>query len=297
MNIKRLNIRSLLSFLVPISFVAILVTKVDFGVLAGTIQEIKIGWVLCAGITFIFLHLFQCFRWFVCAKDVQINVRYPFLLVSYLSSLPVGVIFPTEYGGDVLRVIDLSRIGDKAKSIFSLFMVRIFGLAPIFLWVTLYSYRSDEYVENINIPLDFRYMVMLSIFIFVAPILLKGLAIKKNMILSCNIYYKSLALGIIAQLFMIAVNYAQVCSLNLPVDLMSIVLFIPVLSLSSLVPVPAGGLGVREYIFVYYFGCLGVSVESALALSILNRSFQWFISFVGALVFPMREKLLLEYEK
>jgi hypothetical protein len=63
--------------------------------------------------------------------------------------------------------------------------------------------------------------------------------------------------------------------------------FIPFLSviflvtLISSVPLSINNIGIKEWAYVTFFGLLGVSIETAITVSILSRFLQMLISFIA----------------
>lgn len=59
------------------------------------------------------------------------------------------------------------------------------------------------------------------------------------------------------------------------VPFMSVLCFVPVVSIISLIPITISGIGIREGAFVVLFGLIGVLPEKAMTLSVV-----WFLSIV-----------------
>jgi hypothetical protein len=53
-------------------------------------------------------------------------------------------------------------------------------------------------------------------------------------------------------------------------SLMSVFIFMPIISLILVLPISWAGFGAREQLFLYFFGQLGVTPEKILAVSTLN---------------------------
>ncbi len=73
-----------------------------------------------------------------------------------------------------------------------------------------------------------------------------------------------------------------------PADVRSALLVVPVSLVVQMVPLSINGFGVREAVFTYFFNKLGLSVDAALALSLISTATIAVFSLSGGLVFLLR---------
>lgn len=92
----------------------------------------------------------------------------------------------------------------------------------------------------------------------------------------------------ISQMMMVIINYVYALSLDQNIGMTDMFFFIPLLNIVSLLPFTIGGLGLKEGAFVVFFGAIGISKESALAIALLNRSVLLLLSLIGGLLFLFR---------
>jgi hypothetical protein len=93
------------------------------------------------------------------------------------------------------------------------------------------------------------------------------------------------ALSLFFHLMLIGLNYANARALGLTLDVLPFCIFIPLVSLLSMLPITMYGLGVREYAFVLFFSSVGVTREASVLLALL-----WFLvtllaSLPGAVIY------------
>jgi hypothetical protein len=65
---------------------------------------------------------------------------------------------------------------------------------------------------------------------------------------------------------------------------------VPLCTLVQTIPVSFNGWGIRESVFILYFGQVGLSRDSALAFSIVGASLVVLLSFSGAVVWTSRTR-------
>jgi hypothetical protein len=79
----------------------------------------------------------------------------------------------------------------------------------------------------------------------------------------------SLLISLVNQLIAISINWILAEGLRIHVSLFYFMVFIPVVTLISMIPISLNGMGLREYAFVSLFGSIGVDREAAVALGLL----------------------------
>jgi hypothetical protein len=90
------------------------------------------------------------------------------------------------------------------------------------------------------------------------------------------------------QALVVCYYYAVAHSLRIPLSLSSCFLVVPLCILAQAVPISFNGWGIRESVFVLYFGQLGVPRDSTLAFSLVGAGLTVLLSLVGAVVWTSR---------
>jgi hypothetical protein len=76
--------------------------------------------------------------------------------------------------------------------------------------------------------------------------------------------------------------------LRIDLPLAACFLMVPLCSLVQTVPISFNGWGIRETVFIYYFGQVGLAKESALAFSLVGAAVIALLSLFGAVVWTSR---------
>jgi len=82
----------------------------------------------------------------------------------------------------------------------------------------------------------------------------------------------ALGISLINQFLVIAVSWIMALGLRLEVSFLYFLVFIPVITLISMIPISLNGMGLREYAFVSLFTAIGVSREGSIALGLLSSA-------------------------
>ncbi|HKC12730.1 MAG TPA: lysylphosphatidylglycerol synthase domain-containing protein, partial [Vicinamibacteria bacterium] len=86
--------------------------------------------------------------------------------------------------------------------------------------------------------------------------------------------------------------YAVAHALRIPLPLGACFLMVPLCTLLQTVPVSFNGWGIRESVFIVYFGQIGLSRDAALAFSLVGAGLVVLLSLSGAFVWMSRSPTL-----
>ncbi len=219
------------------------------------------------------------------------------LFSMYIVGSFFNVCLPGIIGGDAVKAYYLSRelkqpasaadAGTGSMAVASVFMDRYMGLAALLL-IGLAAFPAGfELLRNASmvwaLPVIFAAFVAASVLLFRFRFgerfkLLVG-------VYDCFNYYftkrhvlmKSFLHSIAIQITGVLSVYVLARGMSLDVTFISLLVFLPMIILISMIPVSISGLGIREGAFVFFLGTTGVPPEKAMTLSIL-----WFLSLVVA---------------
>jgi uncharacterized membrane protein YbhN (UPF0104 family) len=76
--------------------------------------------------------------------------------------------------------------------------------------------------------------------------------------------------------------------MGIPIDFIYFVLFLPLVTLVSLVPISIGGLGIREAVMVALFAAVGVSKADVLSVSLTVHIINTLLSLWGGFLLLRR---------
>jgi len=95
----------------------------------------------------------------------------------------------------------------------------------------------------------------------------------------------SLIISLANQVLVILVTWIMAIGLGIHVSLLYFLVFVPVITLISMIPVSLNGMGLREYGFVSLFGAIGVPVASCMALGLTSSMVLILSSLPGGLLY------------
>lgn len=298
------------------------INKIDLQVLFSNIRGTDKR-LLVTGFLLFFLAYFLGFmRWQMLLKAGGINIALKRLISSFSGGVFFSIFLPSTIGGDLLRAADLSGHTRKTKEVIAtVFLDRLSGYMGLVFVILL------ALVLGRNLVLDKVVFISVSVMIISLVICLlvffnKGIysiitkwlsppssggtkeftatgfgKIKetiKNLHQEIHIFRnhkKMIALNLLLSFFIQLIVPASVyfigLSLGVKISFIYFLIFLPIISAVTLLPIAIGGLGLREGLFVVYFAKAGVVKHLALAMSLLSFSVIVFYGAIGGLIYVL----------
>lgn len=242
-------------------------------------------------------------RWCLLALDkVKFKDVLIFTKASFVGSF-YGLFFPTAVAGDLLKWTSLLRKYPKTHK------VRLAGTALIdrLIGFTVFSleafialiigkklgYQFPEYLWWLFLGINLGLIVFYSLtFIIDFPKILNKIKYlsklselaellrggNKKRLLSC------LGISVIAEPAWMMSTFFIAKVFGLPLTLLNVFIFMPVILLVLVLPISIAGFGAREQLYLYFFGQLGFPAEKILLVSTFSGILGVINSLIGGLL-------------
>jgi uncharacterized membrane protein YbhN (UPF0104 family) len=287
--------RMLLRLGFSVGFLALLIWRlpdVQLGDLFPRPTAATFAWIAVAIAVHVVAYVLQTFRWAAVSDTLGIHLQFRRLFSHLLTGEFVSNALPTSFGGDIVRVIRQGNdAGDYADSFASTSLERLTGwlVLPLLSGIGLLlepSYRRLGSVTATVVVVDVVTVVALISILWAA-----GHERGAGRFLGRSgwrRYLGAVHLGIVAfrhhpdQVLKVLVagvgfQFLQCISvlacaraLEIPeIGILSALTFFPPAAVLQNFPLALGGLGIREGMFVFFFGAIGVSNSDAIALGLL----------------------------
>ena len=304
----------LVQYGVALVLIYILSNYLEWDRVVQTLGSLRLYWMLSGLGTFLLGHILYCLRIDLCILNKRMDLRALFL--SYLTSLPIGMILPTEMGADLVRIKDASSfMGSKARATAAIAFSRIAGFLAILFLFSLVGALNYSRISSTG--LVWAWIVgmfgLVSLIIILINRTIKNTVVK---IMSKKIWpnflahqisgaldhlggitterktlFRILILALATQTIAIVTNYCYTLALGIQASFLDIAFFIPVISASAVIPLSPGGVGVKEGIIMILFQTAGLPPEDGLALALVNRMAVVSLALIGTALFPLRHKI------
>lgn len=301
---KRLR-NTLLRLGVTLILLVIIACTVDLG---RAWQNIRQSNWLFWGIAFLLYQvgiLVRSFRWQELLRVNQIRVSLRTLVGLYYVGTFFNNFLPTGFGGDVVKMLELAQAGtDSELAVSTVLADRLVGLG-ILLLMALAAIPFGFKLVPIGIVLALAALVV----VFFAGMglitsrklmtrisrwkligkLLGHPKIHAFMVSFQNYRSKALTKAILASLafniLLIVVYILLGLAVGVDISPLYYMLFIPIISTLTVLPISVSGLGVREGSYMFLFSRVGVPSSQALAMSLLFYALNVVTGLAGGLIY------------
>jgi glycosyltransferase 2 family protein len=283
--------------------------KIDFHQFRITLRNARPD-ILAAGFAVLWLGHYICiFRWRLLMRPLMPVLSLTHLFGIYCIGLFFNLIFPTVIGGDVVKMYYAGKPSKSyAQSFASTFLDRDAGMLAMMIIACVVVLAHPIAVPGIPVSLiiwsAFAAFIIGNIALF-APhfhrkltaalhrFRMSKMAMKVDMISEAfqkmgkhrAVLLGSLLISLINQLLVIAVTWILALGLRLNISLSYFMIFVPVITLISMIPISLNGMGLREYAFMSLFGSIGILPASCIALGLLSSIVIILSSLPGGVIY------------
>jgi glycosyltransferase 2 family protein len=252
-------------------------------------------------------------RWRVLLRAQGYEAPLAHLSKSYLVATFFNNFLPSNIGGDVIRVRDSKHLtGSTTTSLAVVAIDRILGLGALyFLAASAYVLGGPPVRHLVGaLPVLMLLGVVFGTiaYVFFLPgtarrmMKASGLArlpwaSRKFEVVQAAVHvyrrqvgsvWLAFAGSLALQALVVLYYYEVAHSLRIPLPLSAAFLMVPLCNLVQTVPISFNGWGIRESVFILYFGQVGLSRDSALAFSLVGAGLIVLLSLSGAVVWTSR---------
>jgi len=274
-----------------------LFSRFDLKGLGTSLGELNPWMWIAAFFMLITAQVLSSIRWWILSKVCA----FPGPWLSYLGFYFVGMFFnlflPTGIGGDLFQIHFLSREeGRRIVAASTVVSDRFFGLeAMLLIGAVAVHLRSHPLPAPLRLFLPLSGLGLLGVMAFmplmehlirrfwptIAPYLEIISIIRRNPLRLVSLF----ALSFCLQGLGIAAVALLGKGMGIFLPMATYFVIVPIVALSTLLPISFNGIGVREGAFVYLLGLHGIDAGKALGLGLIFFSVQVAISLIGGIAY------------
>ena len=250
-----------LKLLISAILLYFVIRQIDLKRVLDTISHINIFYFLLAFVFYNLSKILSAIRLNLFFKEIGIELPFKVNLKLYYMGMFYNLFLPGGIGGDGYKAYLLKKhlnkkIGPIVKA---LFFDRVSGLVALIFLAALLFLFSDYAIFPLN-------YIAFAVAVLIYP-LFYYISLKKSLFM--KYFKKSNILGFLVQLLQLFSALGLIFALgqNLPI-IEYLVLFL-ISSVVSVLPITIGGVGVREFTFLYGLKFINQPVDSAIAFSFL----------------------------
>lgn len=243
--------------------------------------------------TIVIHYVISSFRW----KSLLIHERSHEVSRFYLFKLYfVGAFFnnfmPTSIGGDVYKMLKLGKkIGDSATGFSSVFTERFTGIIMLFLIGLLSMSKTLGFGVFVLIfwmisgfYIGMRVLGLLSTKIKFLGKIYNALMVYKD---HPKVLIFALLTSLLIQFFAISTQYLTFMAIGIKLPVFYSLMAFPIITLAGFFIPSINGIGVQDALYASMFSFVGVSVSSAVSVSIIYHMIRMAVSLIGGLIYAL----------
>ena len=292
---------NLAKLLISVVLLALLFRVFDFQRSLDALRGIDWAMLLLAFALFQASLLIRSFRWRSLLEALDVHVPIHRLLYLYYVGAFFNTFLPSGFGGDAVKMYELARYSDKgAESVGTVLVDRLAGIIVLFimgLLVLPFTFASLPSGQAWILLGTSLVGLLASWAIFQKRLVTWALRIVPGKvgakiselyeaihICGTGALLKAMAISALFNVALFGLNYALALGLGVRIPFFYIVAFMPILSLSMLIP-SVGALGTRESAYALLFGMAGVDESLAIAISLAYYVINVATGAIGALLY------------
>ncbi len=307
----------ILKITVSAGLLYLLFTRIDVASVWRLMKGASPAWIACALALYLVMILVSTWRWRVLLNTQHVQVPPGTLVNSYLAACFANNFLPSNIGGDVIRIADTARPA-KSKTLAAAVVladrgIGVVGLAFIAACGSTIAAQRSEAIGPIGPALFWSGLlvaVVAAVLVIAKPSRLGTLARPLHVFHAEWVGRRietitgalqrfrqapgslviAFVASIIVQALLVGFYVAVAAALRFSVPIGHLAMLVPVSFLVQMLPVSVNGLGVREGTFVGYLTQIGISKESAVALSLIGAVLVMVFSMSGAAAYLARRQ-------
>ncbi len=283
-----------LKVVVSVALLGYLTQRYEVDRLSSLLTSAIGGWVVVAVALYLGSHVLNAVRWYRYASELGWAAQRESVLRLYFLGLFVNLFAPGTIAGDIARAFGAGGEGSRASALAGVLAHRLTGLVALLLLAGTAALSQRE------LPLSSAEMAavgavpaLAGTLLMIAPALAswigatsgRELAVPKNWVPAT---LRTMPLAVAYHALQIGAVVCLARGLSLGVSTATLMFFVPIANVAGMIPVTVSGIGVREAVYVFLLGEVGVDAGRSLALGLLGSGLVLIAGLSGTPAFLTR---------
>jgi len=320
-NIRFKTWWTVLRVIIGFGLIVFLVWRLDLEKILAAVRGMQFHFLAYGAIAYFFFIIVSAWRWQVLLDYKKFDSPFMRTVVIYFIATFFNNLLPTTIGGDVMRIY-YSMKGRRTEAIATVLVDRILGFVGLFIFAlgaVLYLLVSKNQTEFLPFTLIGLAVIVLVTYVFfsrrafsllsvfIGKITFFRLGERLNRIHEATVDFGGAWWTIIVCLFqsvliqgLLALAPFMVAR-GMGIETVGIVpflVYVPLINVVSMIPISFNALGIREYFYILLLGRVGLSAETAVAISLVSFFLYFVLSLTGFICFIFyRQKIPVDQKE
>jgi uncharacterized protein (TIRG00374 family) len=269
-------------------------------------KQADVGLLCWAAFFHVLVNVVVLVRWYIFMRALNLQAPIGLVFRYFFIGLFCNLFLPTSIGGDLVKAIGLSRgVGQKPKVFASVVLDRLSGFAGLVIVAALAYTVGSRLIDAPSVLVPIAILTFLSLIIggmlfnqkvyqFFGGLVRKFPRVQKGILQmhedvmlmrgKKRTGWGCIALSCVIQVMGAYMFYLIARALHQDVHFLPFLVFSPIVSAVSFLP-SIGGLGVREFGWVYFLAKIGLAQGIALGLSLISFFFIIVTGLLGGVIY------------
>ncbi len=311
----RARLISVLKIVVSGGLLWLLFSRVDIARLWSVARNASATWLLAALGLYLAMVLASAWRWGLLLRAQGLHFTFRTLASSFLVATFFNNFLPSNIGGDVVRIADTAAAaGSKTLATTVVLIDRGIGLLGLVLMAAIGASTGPHFAASAGqVGAGMLWAGFGAATLIAAPALLVPQALARilqplralhsawvderiaRLTGALDRFSEAPAAlagcfagAVFVQSMLVGFYLAIAHSMAVPITFTDLAVIVPVSFIVQMVPISVNGFGVREATFGFYFGILGLPLESALLVSFVGAALIMLFSLSGGALYLAR---------
>jgi len=301
---SRKNIVFVLKVIISIILISVIFYVIGIGKVIKEFSALNPVYLIISSSLGIIILYLKAARWKVILQVFNSNLDIKSSMVYTVISYSFGIVTPGRLGEFIRAkfVADKLKLGYLQATI-TIIIDKIFDALAVVLFVFIGLF----YLKSLAVP-DYAGILIAAYVFFLLFIMIKPRTVADFIIkpfsrrftkkfsldnLNSVVMVKAMAFSIVSWLVFGLQAFLIAYAMKINIGFIAILTIVPLMALSSMLPISIGGLGVREIVTIYFLLPLGITAEKAAVFSLLYTfASLGMLSIAGAILYGSKKHLV-----
>lgn len=293
-------------WLIGIGLLGFIISQLSLDTLLRDIVDLSWVFLTLAFLIMLGTRILCAYKWYILARINHQSLTFRKLLAINFFSGAVGTVVPFINSDLVAGYTYYRLFGKASNSISSILVDRVIGLyvtiltAVVGVLISIGLFMEIQSVLFLTGGILLATIIVTCIMVYLLlhpkyklpdwlPSRLKRLLNETLGVIKGYIKQHrsklliNACLCIVVQVMRILSTYALILAIHSQVSILYFISIVPLIFLFAQLPISVSGLGIQEGAFIFFLGLVGVTAESAFAISVIGRAIRLITAIPGAI--------------
>lgn len=261
------------------------------------LKNVNYQWFIFGLILYVTGQIISAKKWEIISEYLGFKKSFSAYVSMYFLGMFYNSFLPTNIGGDVVKIVKLNDKSENSgkRALVSVLFDRLSGVAVLVGFIIvgfMINNTNNSTLQIVSYSLILLLILgcIFTFYIAKHPDIFHSKLKKYIETILVPVFNKDCILGIVVysvvfHIIVIAIHYCIAQMFNFPISTSYYLLLYPISAIAAALPISVGGIGIKEFVYVYMLKMVGIDTSSALIFSLSFSMIILFSSLLGLVPF------------